>query len=272
LANRSPAVPSKQLSESKSDKTMPRIPRIRAPRVADEIVLQNLKFLTLVSQASAPNADKVVHDRYVAFLEARYDQTSNPCYVWDAISAVESRAINDAMIKVARSFENLEKLPISSEVELRIRSETHVRQSHLDLPGWCISHITRWAGAIALTSQRIDQRQVVTNTAAGKGSALNWAERPSLTNEQAADRISSILEFTRKGWNAFDQRQHERIVLHFEQLFESHKLKGLSASRAYAAIAEEFEIEVRSVQRYVTEGRRLIEELRDYLAGKYDKT
>lgn len=74
-----------------------------------DIVLHNHDFSVFEDEACAPGTDRVLFDRYISYLEFRYGQTDNPCFVWEAISRVHDRAVDDYRVAAAGSPEKLIK-------------------------------------------------------------------------------------------------------------------------------------------------------------------
>lgn len=252
---------------------MPRSSNTDKDRIYKDIVLKNTKFLCLEERAFSRKADRELHERYISYLEFKYDQTDNPCYIWDAISVSYNRAINEFEIGSVGSVESLLILPCQERVKLRIKAESHMRNVPLSLPSWCISYLVTAASAISLSSDGLDQSKMPTNYHDDYLSRMSdWGQSPTLTNEQAAARLASMLNFTKQGWNAFDQRQSDRIALNLEQLFDCRTIAGVLPNKAYAAIAEELELEERALRRRIAHGRKLIYELESFLSGGIAKT
>lgn len=242
----------------------------RSTALHNEIVLRNVKFLLLQDSACAPGAARILHDRYISYLEFRYGCTDNPCFVWDAIHLSYERAVNDRMIDVAGSVEKLEALSREDQVNLKVQAAIQVRGFNLQLPSWCISYLVTAASGIFLASDRLDLSTMAKDAdqTSYKDLIAEWGARPSLTNEQATSRFAKIFEFTTRGQSAFQQRQSEKLDLNLEQLFRDKYQPGVSAGQIYAAISTVMNIDERALRRRIANGRRLIEELESFLVGR----
>lgn len=235
-----------------------------------DIVLRNVKFRDLQDSACGLGADRVLHDRYISYLEFRYDKTDNPCFVWDAISCSFDRAVNEYVIGAVDSAKNFWALNPEEQVDLRVRAETHVRRLRLPFPAWCMSYVVKASSSISIASDRLDlsTRPTDYQSADYRRSVAEWAVAPSLTNQQAAERFAGMFEFTRRGWNAFEERQRERFALNLEQMFRDKVSAGMSSNQAYAAVTEDLQLaDERRIRRGIARGRQLIRELEDFLQG-----
>lgn len=235
-----------------------------------EIALRNVKFQDLQDSACALGAEQELHERYIAYLEFRYDQTDNPCFAWEAINVSFNRAVNQYILTTVGSSQKFNKLSRKEQADHRLKAETHIRNLNLPLPSWCIGYLTTSASAISIASDRLDFRTLPKDYDSTDylNTFKDWASQPTLSNQQASERSSTIFGFTRRGWNAFEERQRDRTALNLEQMFEDKISLGMSRNQAYAAITEELHLEdERRVRRAVTRGRELIRQLQSYLEG-----
>lgn len=237
-------------------------------KIYKNISIKNIKFLFIIDKACSPEADRELYEKYISYLEFKHDQNRNSCYVWDAILASYKRSVYDFEIQSAGSIKNFMMLDPIKRIELDIKAERHVGSIPISLPSWCIMYLVRTASAIAASSHGLDLSKQPTNYDDYEGyrnHLRKWLKTPTLTNKQAAARLVSLLDLTRRGWNAFDQRQRERIALNLEQLFCYRIIGGMSPNKAYAAIAEDLGLEERALRRHIAQGRKLIHELERFV-------
>lgn len=230
----------------------------------------NVRFSSLQDQACSLTADRVLYERYISYLEARYDRSNNPCFVWEAIRRSHDRAINEFIIAESGLLNPFESMSREDFGGMSIKAYKHVRQRTDYLPDWCSSYLLLAASQISLLSKGLDAAKMP--KVSTMSDFLAWGRHPNIKNDQASARLSSLLGFTKRGWNAFEEQHRERIALNFEQQSEYLTFVGLSQIKAYAHIAEKFDIDERTVRRLIAQGKRLIRELEQALQDPATKT
>lgn len=163
-------------------------------------------------------------------------ETGNPIYFWDAIqhcSHMSRLEINDSVFRAS-------------------------------LPDWCLKHIQTLAFQILNLAQGLDetiQPEPDGDDPEGWGKSFDeWHRNPTLTFQDAVDRLPSRLGFTRPGWNAFAdyKRALERFTreVFIAYDYKVHRAAGLSQAQAFDLISEDHGIsDERNLRRIISRFR-----------------
>lgn len=236
--------------------------------------LMNLEFHGLVDSACDRGAPIDRFLRYLLYLEERYMATQNPIHAIDAMGACLQRQ-NEGIAVDRRA----EEFPLVDELydrlyDRRIFDGIRTRSTRINLlfPRFCLMYLGVFTGNFYNLSHNLDPKEWSRVARTSPRELGAFALNPTLNEAEAASRVLSAAGFVRHGKNAFKDYHSEVISLNFEQEFRYCQYALLSKNQSYEQIAEKFELDLRTVQRRVREGRRLIADLGRFLDGKNDKT
>lgn len=215
--------------------------------------------------------DTVHYWRKIDFFEKRYKLTGNPLFVFSAIQ--QSRLHNlakklEEKRPLAEAIKKAEKLLNSAATSEQIEqisreiSQYAPQTDHetIQIPAWCVEYLSNAASELTALSYGLDRKAAPplpdssmsdSEQNSARDKYFDWVYNPTITAQEALDRVPAALGFRRQGWNAMAERR--RDSQNNGLAFEHHRLRrsGLSSTEAFAYLADHFGVDDRTIRRRI---------------------
>jgi hypothetical protein len=187
-------------------------------------------------------------ERAAASYEGDFRRTGNPIYVWEAIRFCVGHALDAEFLTGPR---------VTTAEDYSARRQRAFQR--VVLPPWCLEYLFQASFRISDLSFGHDEKKRPTYSDSPDYDAalLEWHCNPTLSADEAADRLAAALGFRRDGWNAFYHRGKDDYDARILEDFRDLLAEGSSKGEAYESLAYLYDFdEVRSVQRRVAAAKR----------------
>lgn len=210
--------------------------------------------------------DYNIYWNLIEFLRKRYEESGDAIFVWRAIQ-------ESTVYHLSESTEKLEQKNAKIEEILRLDPEKRTKKIEenpqlfeqvlpktYEIPAWCLVYLGIVGTKLMDLSLGLDRELQPPTPSLSMPEEermvalqkhLEWISNPTITPQEALDRVAGALGFKSQGRNAFAQHRrdtsNEQLAIEHERLRQS----GYSSTKAFAYLAELYGLDDRTIRRKI---------------------